>query len=170
MTSRSHRKHHLSHHLQWGACTSVSLVLRLRTNISASTPLARRASIRRWAATAAPPVDSLVLTMRTFIQVRIVYRTKITKKADMTKSNAVIMYVGRSERGHRAVVLLLMYGRIWGQREKNRQKSAIFSLDIEGFAMCILQNLASPLSSCRASSTTGITSRFRLMSEIEIRN
>ena len=88
----------------------------------------------------------------------------------MTKSNAVIMYVGRSERGHRAVVLLLMYGRIWGQREKNRQKSAIFSLDIEGFAMCILQNLASPLSSCRASSTTGITSRFRLMSEIEIRN
>ena len=88
----------------------------------------------------------------------------------MAKSNAVIMLVSRSERGHRAVVLLLMYGRIWGQREKNRQKSAIFSLDIDDIAMCVLQNLVSPLSSCRASSTIGTTSRFRLMSEIEIRN
>ena len=82
----------------------------------------------------------------------------------MTKSNAVIMYVGRSERGHRAVVLLLMYGRIWGQREKNRQKSAIFYLDIEGFAMCALQNLLFPLLFYRASSTLGTTSRFRLIS------
>lgn len=88
----------------------------------------------------------------------------------MTKSNAVIMYVGRSERGHRAVVLLLMYGRIWGQREKNLQKSAIFSLDTDDIVMCVLQNLVFPLSSCRASSTIGTTSLFRLMSEIEIRN
>ena len=170
MTSRSHRKHHLSHHLQWGACTSVSLVLRLRTNISASTPLAQRASIRRWAATAAPPVDSLVLTMRTFIQVGIVYLTKVTKNADMTKSIAVIIVLYLFEQRLSAIVFLLIYGSIWGQRVKNQQKSAIFSLDIDDIAMCILQNIVSPLSSCRASSTIGTTSRFRLMSEIEIRN
>ena len=84
----------------------------------------------------------------------------------MTKSNAVIMYVGRSERGHRAVVLLLMYGRIWEQREKNRQKSAIFYLDIDGIAMCVLQNLTFPFSFCRASSTIETTSLFRLISNL----
>ena len=59
-----------------------------------------------------------------------------------------------------------MYGRIWGQREKNRQKSAFFSLNIDDIAMCVLQNLMFSFSFCRASSTLGTTSRFRLISNL----
>ena len=88
----------------------------------------------------------------------------------MTKSNAVIIVLYLFEQRLSAIVFLLIYGSIWGQRVKNQQKSAVFSLDIDDIAMCVLQNLVSPLSSCRASSTVGTTSRFRLMSEIEIRN
>ena len=91
----------------------------------------------RCAATAAPPVDSLVFTMRTFIQVRIVYLTKVTKNVELTKSNACFITVCRSERRLGAVVLLLG---IWvekGQRVKKTRKSDILILNIVYFAISI---------------------------------
>ena len=65
--SRSYRKYH-SAAMWWFMPMTVSESVSLsRTNILAFTPLFIRAFIRRLAATAAPPVCSLVFTISTFI-------------------------------------------------------------------------------------------------------
>ena len=73
--------------------------------------------------------------MRTFIQVRIVYLTKVTKNVELTKSNACFITVCRSERRLCAVVLLLG---IWvekGQRVKKTRKSDNLILNVAYIAI-----------------------------------
>lgn len=57
----------------------------------------------------------------------------------MTKSIAVIIVLYLFEQRLSAIVFLLIYGSIWGQRVKNQQKSAVFSLDVFDIDMSILQ-------------------------------
>ncbi|EKX91130.1 hypothetical protein HMPREF9999_01164 [Alloprevotella sp. oral taxon 473 str. F0040] len=71
----------------------------------------------------------------------IVYLTKVTKNADMTKSIAVIIVLYLLEQRLSAIVFLLIYGSIWGQRVKNQQKRAVFSSEVVSIAMSILQKV-----------------------------
>jgi hypothetical protein len=65
--------------------------------------------------------------MRTFIQVGIVYLTKVTKNADMTKSIAVIIVLYLFEQRLSAIVFLLI---IWvdmgAKSEKSAEKCSFF--------------------------------------------
>ena len=78
-TSRSHKKcQRFIGDLGRGTTVRVSLSFS-RTSILAFTPLLLRAFIRRLAATAAPPVRSLVFTINTFMGAKIRISAKKTK-------------------------------------------------------------------------------------------
>ena len=65
--NRSHRKFHFCFHEEGRGTVVMLSVCLSRTNIFAFTPLLFNASVNRWAATAAPPPRSDVLTMSTLI-------------------------------------------------------------------------------------------------------
>ena len=84
MHQRSQRKLHCDLSERGSPTTVISSLTLSRTNILALTPLLLRASIRRLAATAAPPAFSLVFTMSTRIA-NIFYDCKGKEKNVQTK-------------------------------------------------------------------------------------
>ena len=90
ITNRSQRKCHLCH-TDSGRPTTVSESVSLsRTSIFALTPLLLSAFIRRLAATAAPPVRSLVLTISTLILQRY---SKLAEKQKNSSKKAFLFVV-----------------------------------------------------------------------------
>lgn len=77
MHQRSHRKFHCILSERGSPTTVISSVTLSRTSILALTPLLLRASIRRLAATAAPPAFSLVFTMSTLMIILLILLAKI---------------------------------------------------------------------------------------------